>query len=67
MNGYVVDMLATEFMDFPVFNVADIFVTCGTAAAAVYYLKFYDKSDAENWEKRKRNGTDHSDNGSRKE
>ena len=27
--GYVVDMLETEFMDFPVFNVADIFITCG--------------------------------------
>ena len=67
VNGYVVDMLATEFINFPVFNVADIFVTCGTAAAAVYYLKVYDKSDAENWEKRKRNGTDHPDNGNRKE
>ena len=27
--GYVVDMIKTEFMDFPVFNVADIFITCG--------------------------------------
>ena len=27
--GYVVDMLQTEFMDFPVFNVADCFITCG--------------------------------------
>ncbi len=26
--GYVVDMFQTEFMDFPVFNVADIFITC---------------------------------------
>ena len=63
VNGYVVDMLATEFMNFPVFNIADIFVTCGTAAAALYYLKYYDKADAANWESRKRHGTDHPDNG----
>lgn len=28
-QGYVVDMLETEFMEFPVFNVADCFITCG--------------------------------------
>ena len=27
--GYVVDMIETQFMDFPVFNVADCFITCG--------------------------------------
>lgn len=27
--GYVVDMIAVDFMDFPVFNVADCFITCG--------------------------------------
>ena len=27
--GYVRDFICTEFMDFPIFNVADIFVTCG--------------------------------------
>ena len=27
--GYVVDMISTDFMNFPVFNVADIFITCG--------------------------------------
>ena len=26
--GYVVDMLETAFMEFPVFNVADCFITC---------------------------------------
>lgn len=28
--GYVVDMLDTVFVNFPVFNVADIFITCGS-------------------------------------
>ena len=28
--GYVVDMIETTFMEFPVFNVADCFITCGT-------------------------------------
>ena len=27
--GYVVDMIETKFMEFPVFNVADCFITCG--------------------------------------
>lgn len=27
--GYVVDMINLEFMSFPVFNVADCFITCG--------------------------------------
>ena len=30
--GYVVDMIETLFMDFPVFNVADCFITCGCFA-----------------------------------
>ena len=27
--GYVVDMIQTEFVEFPVFNIADCFLTCG--------------------------------------
>ena len=27
--GYVVDMIRVDFINFPVFNVADIFITCG--------------------------------------
>ena len=38
--GYVVDMIATEFIDFPVFNVADIFITCGCIAMMVSLLLF---------------------------
>lgn len=41
--GYVVDMIQTEFIDFPVFNVADSFITCGTIAMIVH-LVFFNKS-----------------------
>ena len=33
--GYVVDMIETQFMEFPVFNVADCFITCGCIALLV--------------------------------
>ena len=38
--GYVVDMIETRFMDFPVFNVADCFITCGCIALAVHLIFF---------------------------
>ena len=38
--GYVVDMIETEFMDFPVFNVADCFITCGCIAMMVSLFLF---------------------------
>jgi len=37
-QGYVVDMIQTLFITFPVFNVADIFLTCGGVALCVYLL-----------------------------
>ena len=40
--GYVVDMLETKFMVFPVFNVADCFITCGCIALIVH-LAFFNK------------------------
>lgn len=40
--GYVVDMFEVEFIDFAVFNVADIFITCGAIALFVYLL-FFDR------------------------
>ena len=42
-RGYVVDMFHTLFMEFAVFNVADICVVVGGIAASVYYVFFYDK------------------------
>ena len=43
--GYVVDMFDFHFMNYPVFNVADICVVCGAVLAVVYYLWFYEKYD----------------------
>ena len=40
--GYVVDMINLEFMDFPIFNVADCFITCGCIALMVS-LFFFNK------------------------
>lgn len=36
--GYVRDFICTEFIDFPVFNVADCFVTCGGILLGVILL-----------------------------
>ena len=38
--GYVVDMIAVDFMNFPVFNVADCFITCGCIALMVHLIFF---------------------------
>ena len=36
--GYVVDMIETTFIEFPVFNVADCFITCGCIALMVHLV-----------------------------
>ena len=36
--GYVVDMIETEFISFPVFNVADCFISCGAIALVLFVL-----------------------------
>ena len=38
--GYVVDMIETRFMEFPVFNVADCFITCGCIALMAHLILF---------------------------
>ena len=45
--GYVVDMFNVTFMNYPVFNIADIFVVCGAIGFAVYYLLLHDKVTAQ--------------------
>ena len=41
--GFVTDMFMTTFINFAVFNVADICVVCGGFLMAVYALFFWDK------------------------
>ena len=41
--GYVIDMIKTDFMVFPVFNVADCFITCG-CFAMIFSLLFINKA-----------------------
>ena len=48
--GYVVDMIETQFMEFPVFDVADCFITCGCIALFVS-LGFFNK---EFWKEEKK-------------
>ena len=38
--GYVVDMIETTFVEFPVFNVADCFITCGCILLIVHLVLF---------------------------
>ncbi|MCI9645075.1 MAG: signal peptidase II [Oscillibacter sp.] len=43
--GYVVDMFNFQFMDYPVFNVADMCIVSGCVLGLVYYQWFYEKYD----------------------
>ncbi len=38
--GYVVDMIEVEFINFPVFNLADCCITCGCIALIVHLIFF---------------------------
>ena len=45
--GYVIDFLYFSLIDFPAFNVADIYVSVGTAVLAVLILFYYKDEDLE--------------------
>lgn len=45
--GYVVDFLYVKLIDFPIFNVADCYVTVATALAMVLLLFHYKEEDLE--------------------
>ena len=51
--GYVRDFISLGFMNFPVFNVADVCLTVGTICIIVWLLFFYGKN--KNKEKEKTN------------
>ena len=51
-RGFVVDFISTAFMEFPVFNVADISIVFG-AIVLIIYVMFFDKEEE--------NGEDSSD------
>lgn len=46
VRGYVVDMFYFKLINFPVFNVADIFVVCGGILFVYYVLIQHDKAAA---------------------
>lgn len=48
--GYVIDMIEVEFISFPVFNVADCFVTCG-CILLILHLTFFNR---EFWKEEKK-------------
>ena len=43
-RGYVIDFIETVFIDFPLFNVADIAISCGAVIMAIYII-FFDKDE----------------------
>lgn len=47
VNGFVVDYIELVFMDFPVFNIADIAITLGAALLIVYVI-FFDREKSKN-------------------
>lgn len=44
INGYVVDFIKTDFIDFPVFNIADCYVTLAMIVLTIFLL-FFMKED----------------------
>lgn len=47
LNGYVVDFLYFSLIDFPIFNVADIYVTVSTFVLVFLILFYYKEEDIE--------------------
>ena len=51
-NNYVVDFIYFSLINFPVFNVADIYVTCSVIALFLVILFYYKDEDLEEIKKR---------------
>ncbi len=54
VNGYVVDFLYFKLIDFPIFNVADIYVTCSAAAFVLLFIFLYKDEDFKFLESKKK-------------
>ena len=54
--GFVVDMIETEFISFPVFNVADCFITCGAIGLCIFVFLEDRKEKAQKAAEEKQNG-----------
>ncbi len=44
-RGFVVDFIKTEFMDFPIFNIADCLIVVGAIWLFVYFVFIYSEPD----------------------
>ena len=55
-NGFVVDFLYVSLIDFPVFNVADIYVTTAAALFLVLMMWYYKEEELEVFSFKKHNG-----------
>lgn len=44
VNGYVVDMFRLDFIDFPIFNIADVCLTVGVILMMIHVI-FFEKED----------------------
>ena len=51
--SYVRDFLYFKLIDFPIFNVADIYVTCGAIAFFIFTVFYYKEADFEFMKKKK--------------
>lgn len=49
--GKVTDMISFDLINFPVFNVADIGVTCGALVMCVLWIFYYKDEDFSTWKK----------------
>ena len=58
---YVVDFFYFELIDFPIFNMADIYVSCGVVLLVLFFLFYYKDEDIERliyFKKRKKKESD---------
>ena len=45
LNGYVIDFIKIKYIDFPVFNIADIVINIGVIILMISYFRYKNKND----------------------